>query len=33
VVMLQNLREGMLVQVLSLGGIEVGEEQRLVAKR
>jgi hypothetical protein len=33
VVMLQNLREGMLVQVLSLGGIEVSEEQRLVAKR
>lgn len=31
VVMLQNLREGMPVKVLSLGGLEVIEEQTLVA--
>jgi hypothetical protein len=30
-VLLQNLREGMLVQVLSLGGIEAVEEQDLAA--
>ena len=31
VVMLQSLREGLPVQVLSLGAIEVSEEQSLVA--
>lgn len=31
-VMLQNLREGMLVQVLSLGGAEVNEEQDIAAR-
>jgi hypothetical protein len=33
VVMLQSLREGMLVQVLSLGGTEVEDEQSLAARR
>lgn len=31
-VLLQDLREGMLVQVLSLGGVEVNDEHRLVAQ-